>query len=189
MSRITLIAAPGASGFITSPLMLPGYYYTTAGSTSTAGAMVDKQINWLSILLPGSQAFDRIGVDVTATGSGTARLGIYSDTGGGFPKHVLLDAGTVSLGSLGLKQLTISFTTGTRPNWYWLACYIQNAGATTPNIQIGGIPADEVLAAANQPGGNVGYRALNVVTAGLPDPPPGTIAETNAPSRVFLRTA
>jgi hypothetical protein len=77
------------------------------------------------------RAFDRIAlnVSVAATGGsgGVIRLGIYSP-GTGVPGALLVDAGTASSESTGVKEMTISVTLD--PGVYWLAAVAQVATCT-----------------------------------------------------------
>jgi hypothetical protein len=63
--------------------------------------------------------YDRIGIIVETTGTATLRLGLYaSSTSTGLPTGApVLDAGTVSAGSGGLQEITISTTLAA--GWYW----------------------------------------------------------------------
>ncbi len=96
--------------------------------------------------------FSEIGLQVTAAGTGSVRLGIYKN-GAGQPTDLVLDAGTVAVTSTGVKTITIAQTLD--PGWYWLASVFQSGGspaaiasittvshpslgfATTPGVQQG----------------------------------------------------
>jgi hypothetical protein len=97
-------------------------FSATAGTHGQAVAM--------PILLRAG-TLDRIAVNHnnTVTANETARLGIYSDDGNGYPGTLLLDAGTVDLGTAtALKPITISqvVTTGI----YWLVVARQGTAGT-----------------------------------------------------------
>jgi len=69
-----------------------------------------------------------IGLEVgTGQASNTFRLGIWNDTGTGYPGSLLVDAGTVDGSSSGLKTITIS--TAITGGVYWLGCVEQGGGA------------------------------------------------------------
>jgi hypothetical protein len=63
--------------------------------------------------------YDRIGVIVESTGTATLRIGLYASSATtGLPAGTpVLDAGTVSAGSSGLQEITISATLTS--GWYW----------------------------------------------------------------------
>ena len=68
---------------------------------------------------PTGTTWNRIGVDVTvAAPGGVARLGIYSNVDGR-PGNLLLDAGFVTLDTVGKKEIVINFENPA--DWFWLA--------------------------------------------------------------------
>lgn len=74
--------------------------------------------------------FAEIGLQVSAAGSANARLGIYAN-GDGEPADLILDAGTVSVASTGVKTIAISQELD--PGWVWLAAVFQS-GATASAV-------------------------------------------------------
>mgnify|MGYP000403913187 CR=1 FL=1 len=78
---------------------------------STFNAVADT-IYFVPFLATAGTTYNRIGIDVTsANGGATARLGIYkADSSSGGPGTLVVDAGTVSVGTTGIKEITISET-------------------------------------------------------------------------------
>ena len=75
--------------------------------------------------------FTRIGIEVTASAGTSARLGIYNASSG-VPGSLVVDAGTVSTASTGIKEATISTTL--MPGPYFLGVVFDN----TPTVVAGG---------------------------------------------------
>jgi len=69
--------------------------------------------------VPDTKTADLIMVRVTTAIAGNARLGIYNDGANLYPGTLLLDAGTVAVGTTGCKQITISQALSGA--LYWLA--------------------------------------------------------------------
>lgn len=124
------------------------------GSAFRSGSYYDGQV---SALAPGTvilsvdflfftpfycsaaQTFDRIGINVTTTGTAAnARLGIYGSTAAFAPGALVLDAGTVAVGTTGGKEITISqaLTTDTL---YWLAI-VPDGNVTVSARAVGAAP-------------------------------------------------
>jgi len=100
---------------------LPGWeFFSTLDSTVSAG-----RIYYIPIFLARSTRFDRIGIYVGTAVSGLARLGIYAWKNG-LPNALLLNAGTVSHGTTGAKEITIDVTL---KGYYFLAVRCSGAPA------------------------------------------------------------
>jgi len=158
-----------------------------AGLNSAAFSPQDTLANNLDIMpfyVPAAQTFDRIAINVTTPATGNARLGIYFDSGAVYPGALLLDAGTVTTETLGIRALTI--TLNLPPGLYWLA-RLQDAApsiqglSTTGAISLG----SEDLATSI-----TGYRLGRAYGEGLPAPfSAGAALLTEARPAVFLRRA
>lgn len=86
----------------------------------------------------------RIGIDVTASAGTNARLGIYKADGtGGTPSTLVVDAGTVSTASTGIKEATIS--QALEVGMYWVTAVFDN----TPTVRgrTTGVSAHDFLSA------------------------------------------
>jgi hypothetical protein len=75
----------------------------------------------------------RIGISVTTAAAGNARLGLYEESGNGQAGTLLLDAGTVSTGTTGDKEITISQALS--PGLYWCALVLD----ATPSLTFYGV--------------------------------------------------
>lgn len=127
---------------MTAAQLIAGQYYN--GPTST-GALTTQSTATGTIWAcpfynPAYNDFDRIGIEITATTTGTIRLGIYgpfTDAPGTAP--LVHDSGLLTPAGTGLLQQTIGL--GLNPGWY-LLCYqtsltrtIRSVGAAEqPNV-------------------------------------------------------
>jgi hypothetical protein len=111
--------------------------------------------------------FTGIGVNVTAAGATTVRLGLYSNSGSQ-PGSLILDAGTVSITTTGQKTASISqsLTAG----WYWLACHFD---ASPPSLTStpAGVGHPGIGAATSSVALHSGYIAVQAYASGLPASP------------------
>lgn len=103
-------------------------YYNVSNAicgTFSTGAITANRLYAVPFYVgPGGFAADRIGVNVTASAAGNARLGVYAIHATSFlPDALLLDAGTVDVSTTGFKSITISQTFTANPPYYlvWLA--------------------------------------------------------------------
>lgn len=105
--------------------------YGVAGTlTFSSGSIVA-----VPFLIPWNVTVDRIGIEVVTLASGTARLGIYRAAGDGNPCNVsrVLDAGTVSVASTGIKEVSIdqALTPGLHWLMYWAGASAAVRGSTS----------------------------------------------------------
>lgn len=83
-------------------------YYVGFGSAPAGVALSADVLYYQPFSVGEEHTFDRIAFQVTATGTATlARLAIYRFVNG-VPTELVLDAGSVGVGSTGLKTITIS---------------------------------------------------------------------------------
>jgi hypothetical protein len=99
-------------------------WYTSpkAGTALVASALVANTLYAIPFVCPKAITLDRIGINVTTLKAGAARLGIYADAGGVrtcYPGTLLLDAGTVDTGTVGVKSININQAL-TGNTLYWL---------------------------------------------------------------------
>lgn len=84
----------------------------TVNTISTASTAQNSAnvLRAIPFVCPKDITLDRIAIQVTGTAAGDTRLGIYraTSTTNLYPDALVLDAGTVSVGSTGLKSITIS---------------------------------------------------------------------------------
>lgn len=102
-------------------------FFTYGGSSGTLGLTQ----NWLyaiAIYIARTETVDRIIIEVTTAYAGhEARLGIYANGADGLPGVLLLDAGTVSMATTGLKEIVINQTL--TPGLYHLALHASSTNA------------------------------------------------------------
>ena len=129
-----------------------GRYYSGPSTglinTAATGGFGISSTNTVAIpfYVPATTTFDRMSVHVTgAVGASTIQLGIYNNANG-IPTTRVLDAGTVSGASTGIKEATISQSLA--PGWYWLALRASSAS----------------LALISNSGGTVGAALLGVAS-------------------------
>jgi hypothetical protein len=96
---------------LASPIVKSGRYYGPSGySTSTSQTAMSGRIYLLPFYLPTTVSVDRITINcATLAASTTGRCGIYAaDTTTLLPSTLLVDGGTVSGATTGLKETIIS---------------------------------------------------------------------------------
>lgn len=102
------------------------YSSATMFSTPSGSTMFANVLAYVPFCCGKKARFTEIGLQVTAAGTGSVRLGIYKN-GAGQPTDLVLDAGTVAVTSTGVKTITIAQTL--EPGWYWLASVFQSGGS------------------------------------------------------------
>lgn len=176
-----------ASQVPSGPGVYPGRYWGGI-STNTGGSatlvMAANTIYANCIHVPRPLTFTRIGIEVTVLSAGNARLGLFTCGTDGAPGTLLLDAGTVSTGTTGIKEITISQTL--QPGYYWAVVVgdatptIRGLGQNAFDIGILGVSAPATVDAAITK--SFSYAALSGASPfGTP-----TFATSN-PSMIWLR--
>lgn len=130
------IIAPAAGGGGSSPSG-PDWYQTGRwygdGYVGTPGLGSEFNLYLAPFRVLRAQAFDKIGLNITAAAVGTAvvlRYGIYSGPVGAATNMALVvDAGTVSAMATGEASITIAKTL--QPGLYWLCAVVQGTAVTT----------------------------------------------------------
>jgi len=117
--------------------MKSGYYYSPNFSRGAGTATLSQgELRAALIGVQSAVTVDRIACEVTTAGTTGAviRLGIYNVGADGFPTTLVLDAGTVTATTTGVKEITVSqaLTAGN----YCLAACTQGAPATAPQVRI-----------------------------------------------------
>lgn len=111
------------------------------GLAMTTGALTVNRLYAMPFYSPRGGTLDRIGIQVTTLGaSGAARLGIYSATSDTnlYPSTLVLDAGTISTATTGMKTLTISQALSAN-TLYWLVLVCGTAACTIRSLAVGGV--------------------------------------------------
>lgn len=107
---------------------IPQHFVTTSGTTAIAA----NTLYAVPLVVARRTAFTRIGASVTTAVGGTnARMGIYNDSTGK-PGTLLLDAGTVSTGTNGLKEITIAQSVNR--GLYWLVLVSDGASTFSTSV-------------------------------------------------------
>ena len=163
---------------------------TNPTGSGAASATADK-LYAVPFIVSETTTFTRIGINVTAAASAgkLARLGIYSSLTTFLPGTRVLDAGTVSIASTGLKEITISQQL--TPGLYWLALLVNEA----VTVSGAGAPvAYFMILCVSTPGAAstdfVPYRDFSY--AALPDPFGTLTGYTNLAScgpQIWMRVA
>ena len=87
-----------------------GEYYSSDTNLSATLAITANELYGVPLVVARNITVDRIAFEVTGAGAGgtTARMGIYNNGTNLYPGTLLLDAGTVSVASTGIKAITIA---------------------------------------------------------------------------------
>lgn len=156
------------------------------------------ELHLTPVWLTSGCTIDRIGVEVVSAGAAgaVARMGMYADSGGGFPSTLIVDGGTVTTTVSGVvEQVTVSVAIAA-DGLYWLAVVCQVASGT-PQLRgcdmIGVLPhrcdvTVPLAAVASQAG--YGYSGITgALPATLTQPPTSIAAATSAFVQPFVRAA
>lgn len=162
------------------------YYfaYLATGGSSTLPVTANR-IYYVPFFVRVKTTFTRIGIQVSVvstSGGTTARFGIYN-AADGVPTSLVLDCGTVSTGTTGEKEATISATLNT--GFYFLAI-VTNGNAliwTTSNINQTSYAIGQ---SSRSSGIFYGYYADNGSTT-LPDPAQTSLTLTTSTAAISLR--
>jgi hypothetical protein len=129
------VATSAATTSGAGPGLYPsGYYYEINGGNTNVTANNNNEFCF-PLFVGQTVTLDRLSIQVTSAGStgSVIRLGIRSDSGHGFPGAVLLDSGTVSSTSTGVKEQTISQQL--TPGLWWVTATGQGLPSTLPNLR------------------------------------------------------
>lgn len=107
-----------------------GAYYYVPGASTGEQVPLEGTLYATPFPLPRAMTIDRIGLYISTQGGAgeVIRLGIYEDSAG-LPGTLVLDAGTVSATTTGLKEVTVSQSLLISKR-YWLAYATQGASGT-----------------------------------------------------------
>lgn len=213
----TIVAADIATGAVLLPgqalgvFMSSGLYWYNPGTVGSGKGMTNNQMFAVPLWIPTAQTLTRIGIKVSTIGAGTGgagskviRLGVYGDTGGGYPSALLLDAGVSGSASTILsngfidatntaaQEVTISLAVAAR-TLIWLVGVAQGCDTTAP--QVNKVTSDgQLVNAASTIGIALGNSAggwaspVGTTSGALPDPwPAGTAAPDTAPMRMAIK--
>jgi hypothetical protein len=116
-----------------------GHYISPAGADGQigTGSFVGRYQNLylFPFFMPVAATIDRIAIEVTTSGTGDLRLGLYqAGVVSGGVATLIVDAGTVDPSSTGLKEATISATTLAQ-GWTLFGIVWQTTNTTAPQIR------------------------------------------------------
>jgi len=169
---------------------LPGWRGVVHSGTLT---LAQHELYYIPIYCANALTVIRIGINVTTAQAATsARLGIYNATLDAedhlTPDTLVLDAGTVSLASTGVKEITISQAL-TEGEFYFLA--ISADSSTAVVTATGSTPAPPVsLQGTNINGAPAGFAPTVTVADGaaaLPSPATAPDAIVGGAPKVMIR--
>lgn len=137
----------GGYNWTPSSDLVTGRYYF-AGSQDGAGAAntLGTTLRVMPFVIAKTTSLARLFAEFTVAGDAASvlRLGIYADTGAGYPGALVLDAGSISTGSgnagtvatggtPGVYEITINQSLA--PGLYWFGGVVQGVTVTQPTIR------------------------------------------------------
>jgi hypothetical protein len=165
-----------------------GKYYGSYTTAVSNGGFNPDNISACPIFISREASFNAIGFEVIAAGGAAEvlRLGIYDDTGNGFPGALRTTFGTAGVATTGIKLVTIALTLPA--GQYWLSA--QDEGGTgslsvrTLTGHTFGMPTNHEAAAANA--GHIrGFQTAGTLVSTFP-----SIADAMSfCPRLYLRAA
>ncbi len=171
--------APGSNTLILGSSrrhVMPGWSFGGQASLDLAVG----ELLFIPIYVPRTIVYDRIGIQVnTAVAASLARLGIYNPNAAGTaPGSLVLDAGTVSTATTGIKEITISQSLS--PGFYFLSIVrdaesaVRIRGIDTTTVVYGMPVSGKSLSVGSGPRIVIGVTTGRAgdVAGGLPDPAP-----------------
>ena len=129
---------------------------------------------------------DGIAFEVTGVGSGSARVGIYGCNANGSPGALILDAGTISVGTIGLKIVGITSRIINEPIWVVMILDVSvTIAAGTANSQSSAVAGTSGIRSVDNPG----YGTASQTYGALPTNAPAlTVVNSAVPPMITLRT-
>lgn len=149
-----------------------GVYIQPPSMTESSFAFSDGDARPVPILVPADVTVDRIACEVVSAGTtgSVIRMGIYENANFA-PSNLVLDAGTVSGETTGIKTITISQTLSA--GWHWLVAVNQGGASTRASLRYSTDLAVPILSGGTSPVFNTGGGYASVagsMTGALADP-------------------
>lgn len=162
------------------------YYGSPVSGTGTNSALGNGNLRASPLWVPRSVTIDRIKAEITTVGDvgSRLRLGIYGDSGDGYPGALLVDAGTINGDSATEQEIAISQLLAS--GLYWLAAAVQNVSTVTPTVRTANIVAPSVGISGVLNSGPAGYLHSGV-TGALPATFTATPSTASAVPRILVR--
>ena len=182
------------SGAAGAPAPLSGNYFFPIGGGATSTNTLPNGFLYLSAWdLPNTVTLTRLGIDVSAAGDAGSkiRLGIYADTGAGYPGALVLDAGQLLGDSATMQELTISQTLSA--GTYWIGAVGQSITTTAPTVRMasGYTPHYPMGVGTSLPGANTAISSYSQsgVTGLLPSTFSSTVSANPRAPRLVAKAA
>lgn len=108
-------------------------YYSVDQGVAATMSIAQSSLYALPFIPPVNCTLNNVNINVNVAGAAGAvcRFGLFADNGSGYPGTLILDAGTVSVASTGIKQ-SIDFNQAlTAGTLYWLGVVNQVAAGLT----------------------------------------------------------
>lgn len=168
------------------PAHVVGYYCSTPGYPTTTILLDDRLYAIPVDLLAGS--WDQLAINVTGAGSANSvlRLALF-DAAPLTPGPLIVDAGTVSATTLGVKTLTIAKALSSGK--YWLGLVGQGAPTTQPTVGATFVINGTTHSASPLNANGFLTPVATGITGAIPTNPTWTVAATLATPRVGIRRA
>ncbi len=185
------LAAPAALGHLDS-----GYYYYCGGTNTatTSASSANGTLRLVPWLVPNAVTISKIGAEITSAGDAGSklRIGIYSDTGTGYPGALLLDAGQIAGDSATVQEISISQLLPA--GLYWVGAVVQSVVTTQPTIRCQNAPGwfnGNIRLGTSLPAANLSTYgfAQTGVTGALSGPFTSTITFTTIAPRILFKVA
>lgn len=171
----------------------PAVWYKPVAHNVTSLIPAEAVLYVVPFVIGRAAILDRIGTEVTVVGTAGAvvRLGIYHDSGQGYPGSLLLDAGTIDGTSATSQAITIA--QAIKPGLWWMAGAVQGAAGTRPTVRVinqgnWSIAGDPSAGAPNHLNQNAGYSQASV-TGALPATFTATVTSTGSPISIVIRAS
>jgi len=181
-------AAVGTSGGALGAGYRAGAWASAYAGSITAAIPTQAIATASPLHIPIACTIDRIACEVTGVGSvnSVVRLGIYADNGFGYPGALVLDAGTVSGTTTGIKEVTISKALAA--GRYWLVGCNQGAPTTGATVRVNaGLVAPVLAASSAILASNATVYAMASTTGALPSTWTATLQSATSGHRVAVR--
>jgi hypothetical protein len=130
---LTYGGATASDGVLASGL----YYFTNqANSVTTSATLGVGTLRVSPFYVPNTVTLSRIGAEVTSAGEAGSkfRLGVYADSGSGYPGALVLDAGTINGDSNTVQEISID--QALQPGMYWIGGAVQVVATTQPTMRV-----------------------------------------------------
>jgi hypothetical protein len=148
---------PGAFGRFRS-----GYYYWCTGSGATSAAVLAAGYAFATPWVVTERvSLQKIGCEVSSAGGAgcVVRIGVWADTGGGYPGALVLDCGTIDGTSATVQDITLASALVLGPALYWVGTATQVGTAATIRTAAPNVNPVSFTAGLSKPSANTSVGA------------------------------